>query len=271
MLHEVTSNVSKSVHTSVIESDGSDKIFGVTINSEAILSGLIKEVGHKEMLIFLGIMAHADEYGQAFPSQRRLATILGMSPTTVNAGIKKLLNVKINGEYLIKREFVTSDKIGKYSMYAINDDSLTGTINVERAVAEETQERTPDDVLNSIRDKAKANTLAPYDVLLFFKITYEKTFGIPYVENKKFELGLIKNKIMKNITDNVLLLDTVEFAVVNYSRLWGNTSYPYPKIGALGNWILNDALQKMKREQQYEAEKEAEANIEYDNSFFLSL
>ena len=249
------------------------KQFSVVINSESIQKGLLmKEIGSRQFCILVAILSHIDEYGQAFPSQRKLAEVTGMSLPTVNKGIKKLLETKINGEYIISRELLPSDIVGEYSLYTVNRTvmDVSEPAKIEVAKQEAKKPVTAEDIIAYVKDTERTKPLIPRDYLQFHSALCNKYLNATVIPNYKRETGMVKNKLMVAMSESELI-EVIEFAVKNYDHYWYSDNYPVPTIGMLSSWLLNDAVKKMVASRKFEAQKKAESNIEYDNSFFLSL
>lgn len=67
-------------------------------------SGLIKEIGAGGYTVLSALASFMNEKGECYPTQRQLAEMLGMSKTTVNNAVKKLLAVRVNGKPILTYE-----------------------------------------------------------------------------------------------------------------------------------------------------------------------
>lgn len=67
-------------------------------------SGLIRKIGAGGYTVLSALASFMDENGECYPTQRQLAEMLGMSKTTVNNTIKKLLAVRVNGKPILTYE-----------------------------------------------------------------------------------------------------------------------------------------------------------------------
>lgn len=260
------------------EQHSTNKSYYLSIDIKALHeNNLMKKLGQRDFMLLLAIMSYMDEYGQSFPSQRTLAELTGMNKMTVNKGIQKLLEFKINGQHLLTRELVPAKRGGDASIYTVHTSILQDVADTyehcQVEVKEAKKQKTPDDIIAYIENQNRGKDLVPYDYIRYFEALYEQTFNIKVISNKKGNVGFvkpIKDKFMSKLSE-AEIIEMFKFIVQNYERYWRNGTYQYPTLGAVCSWLGNDALIKMQTEKRQIAEKEAEANIEYDNSFFLSL
>ena len=104
-----------------------------------------------------------------------------------------------------------------------------------------------------------------------FKLKYDKSYVITY----KRDLGLIKNKLMKNYSQEEILA-IIDVAVDEYSERWGSPKYPTPTIGMLCGWLCNEAVKVLikKEAESKKANDLIDATADYidaDYSDFMDL
>lgn len=103
------------------EEDKSD----ILIKADAIKNGLVKEIGGIGISVLITIASFADKFNESNISQRKIASLTGLSKTTVNSAINMLLMKKINGEAVLKRKSSNKKEVKNYSTYAVNKNILT--------------------------------------------------------------------------------------------------------------------------------------------------
>lgn len=211
----------------------------VKVGIKAIQSGLIKELGTNEFAVLLAIASFSDVDGEAFPSQRTLSEVTGLSLPTVNRVINKLLDTKINGVHVLQRQFEKSATKKKFSVYSLNvnkqddTDSQKVELNVERV------------------EKEKRRTAR--DFAFEFKDRFEKKYEMPYIINYAKETSLIKNKLINQFSDDEIL-QMFDYVVDNYTEKWSKPNYPYPSIAMICSWLGNIAIQQINEQKKQERE-----------------
>ncbi len=97
---------------------------GIFIKSEGIEKGLIREIGGSEFSILMVIASFSDEFYVSTVSQRRIAELSGLSLPTVNKAVNKLLGIKINGDFIIKRKLCNVGAKKTFSAYVFNKEII---------------------------------------------------------------------------------------------------------------------------------------------------
>lgn len=213
----------------------------VKVTTQAIQGGLIKQIGATEFAVLMAIASFCDMEGEAFPSQRTLAEITGLSLPTVNKAVGRLLETKINGLPVIAREIESMGSKKRFSVYNLY-------------VKEEEAEK-----------KKTAR-----DYVSKFKFLFEEKYGFPYVVNYGRDTSQIKKKLMADFEEEDIET-IIEYVIENYETKWANTKYPYPTISMICTWLANavmkeliqekkkaDELEKRIKEAQISASKEEE-------------
>lgn len=89
-----------------------DLFLKVSINN--IQNGFIKKIGLREFAVLTAITSFANDKGECFPSQEKLAEICGVSVRTIIRLIDNLCKVRINGKPVLVRETKRkSEKLSK--------------------------------------------------------------------------------------------------------------------------------------------------------------
>ena len=226
------------------------------VDMNAIQNGLIKKIGANRLPLLLVILSYMDKDGKAFPSQRKLAELSGQSVNTVNKLINELLELEVDGQYLLRRELVGSGT-RKKSMYFIHRGEVTDTDAFE-AVKELNAQEATDSVTKTMNSKDIAN---------HFVEVFKETYGQGYTVNYGREYKQIKDKLVGTYTDDVLK-SVIEYAVKHYKTEWANDNYPLPTIPMLCTWLANTAYGKWSQEQdtvKEQADRTAKA-IEQDDT-----
>lgn len=219
----------------------------VKVNTQSIQAGLIKQIGATEFSVLMAIASFCDIEGEAFPSQRTLAEITGLSLPTVNKAVGRLLETKFNGVPVIARELESMGSKKRFSVYNLY-------------VQEE---------------EAEKKKTAKYYVEKF-KALFEVKYGFPFVVNYSRDTSLVKKKLMADFTEEQIE-KIIEYTIENYEKKWSNTKYPYPTITMICSWLANAVMKELTQEQKKaeevqrrieEAEKTASIGLEKANRIF---
>lgn len=218
-------------------SDEVTKIGRVCINLDAIQTGLVKHIGVRRFGLLMAIVSYMDNNGRAFPSQRKLAELTGVSKNTVNKMINELLEVEVDGQKVLRRELLGKGS-RKKSMYYIHAGGVTNTEDIQ----------TPDE---------KEKRMNSRDIALYFSDVYKDTFNNGYVVNWGRDLSMIKNKLIPAYEDDETLTAVIDIAVKEYRQKWANDNYPLPTIPMVCTWLANRAYGEYKKRNE-KAEKQKE-------------
>jgi len=131
---------------------------------ESIRSGLIAEIGAVDFAVWMTIQAHMDFEGVSFPSQRRIAELIGTSTPTVNKAVQRLIDLGA-----IDRELVGDKR--KKTIYSTPEGTthFTASTFIKR-----------------------------------FCQLYQQTFGVNYTPNWSRDGAMVKNKLIGQFTDEEL-------------------------------------------------------------------
>lgn len=208
---------------------------------ELLQGGFINEIGGaKHLAVLLTILAHSDAKGESYPTQERLAKLVGMTRQTVGKVINDLLEVKINGKHLISRD---RSKTGQYMnnvyTYMVPDTEITNNTTAERRFKNST------------------------DVIKYFCDVYSTTFGVKYMPMWGRDGKLIKDKILANYNDEQIK-GMIDIAVGEYKTRWYKPAFPRPNINMFCGWLGNTALELFERmnKEQKELEERMNRDIE---------
>ena len=236
----------------------------VKVDINAIQSGIIKDIGATEFAVLMAIASYTDNHGQAFPSQRLLADITGLSLPTINKLVNKLLKTEINGVPVLSREFEQTGSKKKFSVYSLN------TVKNENEKSELKVNFQNEESKTEAGSVTKQKTAKDYGHM--FKYLYEQEYGIPYQLNYARELSMIKTKLMQNFTHEQIV-EIIEFTIKNYKGSWSKDAYPYPTIPMLCSWLANTVMQVLAKQKEKEAEQERlqEMTVDYVDADYSSF
>ncbi|WP_304427717.1 helix-turn-helix domain-containing protein [Romboutsia ilealis] len=216
------------------------------VDVKALQSGLLKKVNGSDLTVLMAIASCMNINGTCYPTQRQLADITGMSLTTINRAIKSLLEITVNGHPVLERRLLGSGS-KKSSVYTIFDIApVEDEMEVDADVV--TQETNPSET--SLEKPKTAKDFAHY-----FAEKYKDCYGQSYVINYKRDLALIKNKLMSNF-DNEMIIKIIDVTIEEYREHWSNPKYPYPSISMMCSWISNKAVELILKETEQDAETE---------------
>lgn len=224
----------------------------VKLDIHSIQNGIIKEIGASEFVVLMAIASFTDLEGEAFPSQRRLAEVTGLSLPTVNKLVNRLLEIEVNGVPVLSRKFEQTKNKRNFSVYSLN---TVKPENEESDLKVNFQEV-------EVEEKPKKKTAKDYSAK--FCSMYEEEFGVKYIPSYARDMSLIKSKLMANFTEEQIN-DLITYVIKNYRERWAKPSYPYPTIPMMCGWLGNTALQLMQKDKEkaMESEKLEELTAQY--------
>lgn len=216
------------------------------VNTRAIRGGLIKELGAMDFAVLMAIASYMDIEGNCYPTQRQIASITGMSKTTINTSISRLLKFKINDRPLVERELL-GDGIKKNSYYSFTS-YLEGIEELE--------------LLNDDTNKPKSAK----DYISLFCDVYEDTFETAYIPNYGRDMKLIKDKLISTYTEQDIEY-IIETGIKEFSTKYASPKYKYPSIpmitGWLGNTVIADKKTEDKKLDSVKRIEEKYANVDW--------
>ena len=227
----------------------------IKLDMLAIQHGLIKEIGATEFAVLMAIASFTDVEGQAFPSQRKLVEVTGLSLPTINKIVNKLLATEINDVPVLAREFEQTINKRNFSVYTLNKVKQENEESNLKVVFQETAE-------GPTVEKPKKKTSRDYSNM--FKALYEQEYGISYIISYARDNSLIKNKLMGNFTEEEIV-ELIEFIIKNYRTKWAKPSFPYPTIAMVCGWLGNTAMQMIKEQKDKEKEIEMLEEVAMEN------
>lgn len=220
----------------------------VKVGIKAIHSGLIKEIGATEFAVLVAIASFCDCDGTAFPSQRKLVELTGLSLPTINRVVNKLLETEVNGVPILYRQFELSASRKKFSVYTVNEIAQQEEATQDAPAESEVIE---DENVTEVVYKRTAR-----DFAFEFKNRYERAYNIPYVINYAKDTSLIKKKLIGQFTEEQIL-QMFDYIIENYRNKWAKPNYPYPTISMVCSWLGNVAIQQMTEHENQLKEAEA--------------
>lgn len=210
-----------------------DTTIRLEIPVELLQGGFITEIGGaKHLAVLLTILAHSDAKGESYPTQERVAKLVGMTRQTVGKIINELLEVKINDTYLISREKARNGIF-------VN--------NVYTYMVPDTEPATDRRFKNST------------DVIKYFCEVYYNTFGAQYMPMWGRDGKLIKDKILSNYNDEQIK-GMIDIAIGEYKNNWYKPAFPRPNINILCGWLGNTALELFERKHKEQKDLEERMN-----------
>lgn len=233
--HHINRVFTETFNTSTGKCDTSIKL---EVPVEVIQKGFIGKIGGANHLaVLLTILSFSNTKGESYPTQEKIAKIVGLSRQTVSKIIADLLEVKIEGSHLISKE---KNKTGEYS-----NNVYTYMVPM-----------VPDDFEGRLFKNCN-------DVISYFCDVFGDTYGNSYMPMWKRDAQLIKDKLYNKFTDDQIK-GMIDVAVKEYATRWYKPQFPRPNISILCGWLGNAALQI------YEAEKvkqiEQTARMERDTA-----
>ncbi|HBF7594778.1 TPA: helix-turn-helix domain-containing protein [Clostridioides difficile] len=217
------------------------------VDVKALRGGLLKEVNGSNLTVLLAIASYMNINGQCYPTQRQLAEVTGMSLTTINRAINNLLEIKVNGHPVMERVLRGSGS-RKSSLYTIFDIAPV-----------ESDDPVDPDVVNDVTQGTtqaeKPKKKIARDYAIYFAEKYKEQYGVSYVINYKRDLALIKNKLMSNFDDE-MIIKILDVVIEQYKEKWSNRKYPYPSISMVCSWLGNKAVEEILKDSEADAETE---------------
>lgn len=245
------------------------------IDVTAIRNGLLHHVRGSELTVLLGIASFMNTGGECYPTQRQIAEITGLSLTTVNKAISNLLEIQINGMPILDRVLRGTGQ-RKNSVYTIFDLSPKDVdiedyrdidaIDIDDSFEEQKKALvtscnnvvdkfindsagTEENGFGEVIEPPKRVIKNSKDIAHYFAEQYKEAYGKSYVINYKRDLGLIKNKLIKNFSIDEIV-EIIDLTIKDYPTRWGNSKYPYPTIGMLCSWLCNEVVRALLEQQK---------------------
>lgn len=204
----------------------------LTIPVELLQGGYIKEIGGaKHFAVLMTILAHSNAEGSSYPTQDKLAALVGMTRQTVSKIVSDLLAVEVDGVPLLSK---SKNKSGEF-------------VNNVYTYMSGTQEKEVTEVERMFKNSV--------EVLKYFQKVYYDVFGVNYIANYKRDASMIKSKLYTNYNDQQLKA-IVDTAVTDYEKRWAKAPYLRPTIPMLCGWLGNNALAIHTKEQEKEQQEQ---------------
>lgn len=99
----------------------------VAVQKDFLLFGIAADLGPTASMILIAIAAHANQYGEdSYPSQKRIAELIGVTEDTVNKHLKTLLDYSIDGRPLITVRQERSETGYRKNTYTVTSPGPVG-------------------------------------------------------------------------------------------------------------------------------------------------
>lgn len=152
----------------------------------------------------------------------------------------------------------------------INNNSLQQDKYIEEDI-QDIQQDTTTITTDNLVDKTVINNSK--DFINYFCNKYYSVYSTKYIPNYSREGGMVKNKLLKQFNSDTLVA-IIDTFIDNYSAKWARKQYPYPTIGALCSWAVNDCLSMINNSMNKNTKtvnNYALKKIKEDSSNFLGL
>lgn len=231
------------------------------VNIDAIQNGVIAELGIDKFAVLTAIASFANNKGEAFPSQERLAKMVGYSRRTIVTKIQELTETQFDGEPVLRIEQLKSAK-GKRNKYFISQkvgltfgNVKSTTTNVNGSSPSNVKDASLSNVKHASQEQEQSNQTQykqkpqeqeilfknSKDVLDYFRNKYFNKYNVAYQPNWGRDQAMIKNKLLKNYTD-FEIKTVIDVVFEEYDQRWAKPQFPRPSIGQLCSWLPNEAL-----------------------------
>lgn len=266
----------------------------VKLDVKAVQNGLIRKVGGvKNFAILAAIASFANEKGESYPSQDKIAEMVGYSRQTTNKAIQELREREIEGEPILqilqmkspngrRNVYKISPKAGFHFGKVVKESSDIVKQERQRVVKEgrqgvvnvALQEQEPLEQDPNEQDPIEQEIILfknSKDVLQYFRSKYFEKYNVVYSTNWGRDQSLLKNKLMANYTDSEIKT-IIDVVFEEYEKRWANTKFPRPTIGQLCTWLPNEALSIAgNRQKEAERIKVETKKYEMDDEQFQKL
>jgi hypothetical protein len=92
----------------------------VEVFRSVFTSGLVAELGPTNFTTLMALASTMNDKGECFPTQQKLANMIGVHKNTVNRYVNELLEVEFEGKPLVTRKIVNLGRGKISSYYTIN-------------------------------------------------------------------------------------------------------------------------------------------------------
>lgn len=217
-------------------------------------AGIVKDLKANKFTVLLAIASFMDAEGNCYPTQRQISDITGMSTPTVNKAINDLLEYRVDGKAILKREMVQQGQF-KNSYYTVNPISQIAifegqvkeieTGGVKESLTSTCKKLELNNNQETISSKQELSEEPMFknskEVAVYFADRYREQFDVNYNIIFKRDLPLIKNKLIGTFSDKQIKT-MIDVTISEYEARWKNSSFPRPTISAMISWIGQNAL-----------------------------
>lgn len=206
-------------------------------------SGLVKELGSDRLAVLLTIASFMDESGSCYPTQEKIAEILGISRTSANKWINSLLEFRWNGRPVIERQKYRDPKVSpnEYSVYTILPLSQLAIFNGEVEVAELSD---PGGVGAASLEVERKVTESRKELVSHFMNRYRETYSVNF--------GVSWGRDMKHAAKILAAyspaeaMKIVDMVFEEYDQRWATREYNRPTLGQVASWLGAKAAELVK-------------------------
>ncbi|CDQ21717.1 helix-turn-helix domain-containing protein [Halobacillus karajensis] len=247
-------------------------------------SGIVKELKPTSFTVLLAVASFMDAEGNCYPTQKQISDITGISSPTVNKAINKLLDYKVNGQPILRREMVQKGQF-KNSYYTVNPVSQLAIFDGQiKEIYTEQDKETLSDPIKKFNTNNNQETITnkqysdepdttfktSRDVVQYFISKYKDQYGVNPSVNWGRDSSLVKSKIMANYS-NDQIKTIFDIAVEQYDQRWKNNRYKRPTIPAVASFIADQALAIAEDGQkEYQELEELTSNSDEQNDEVLN-
>lgn len=230
----------------------------VKVDVKSIQNGLIDVIGVYDFALLMAIASYCDVEGEAFPSQRTLSKITGMSLPQVNKVVNRLLETTINDQPILERKLEKGSK-NVFSVY-----SLYGFTRSEEPKEADQEDKKVADNVETVSPIPNKGNMSARQIVTLYKELYEEEYGFAYVVNYARDTSLVKKKLVDQYTDEQIT-EMFTYGIKNYASKWKNKNYPYPTISMFCTWLGNVVIGEVMeaKNEQKELEERAKATADY--------
>jgi Helix-turn-helix domain len=209
-------------------------------------AGIVKDLKPTNFTVLLAIASHMDADGNCFPTQRQIAELTGITAPTVNKAVNELLEFKVNGNPILKRELVQVGQF-KNSYYTVNPISQIAIFDgqVKEIETDLLKKVELNNNQNNISSTNKEGTESLFknskEVATYFLDQYKEKYNVQASIAWQRDLSLIKKKLIGTYSDEQIkkMIDTV---ISDYDSRWAKPSFPRPTISMMCSWLGEQAL-----------------------------
>lgn len=256
MEHSKMFTVSIDKEFDVLKKEFNNHIY-LRVYTSLFQAGIVRDLKPTNFTVLLAIASFMDAEGNCYPTQRQIAEITGLTPPTVNKAVNELLEFKVNGTPILKRELVQVGQF-KNSYYTVNPLSQIAIFDGQVKEINTTVKEIKTDVLKNLElnnnqynitntiNKGAEHSSEPLfknskDVAKYFLQKYQDKYGVQASIAWQRDLSLIKKKLIGSYSD-IQIKKMIDTIITEYDARWKKPSYPRPTISMMCSWLGEQAL-----------------------------